>query len=113
MEQIKAILKEHDVAGFVVLHTPGHVEFLNKVNPTYSCAQLEDGQLRMKSKKEDDPDTAAQLDHQRNTCDMLYGISKQIGAHALLYLDASAKLDEHLNATHNESDITSHESQNN
>lgn len=40
MEDIKKILHENDIAGFVVLHTPGFSEYLNRVDPSYSCAKL-------------------------------------------------------------------------
>lgn len=113
MDEIKAILKKNDIAGFVVIHTPGHVEFLNKINPSYSCANLQDGRLDMKSKKENYKNQSEQMQHLKNTSDMLYGMSKQIGIHAMLYLDASQKLDKHLNVDHTDHGTTSHESQNN
>lgn len=33
MEQIKGILKDNDITGFVVLHSPGFSEYLNHVQP--------------------------------------------------------------------------------
>lgn len=50
MEQIKDLLKENDIAGFVVLHTPGHSEYLNAVSPSYSCAYLQNGDLAFRLK---------------------------------------------------------------
>lgn len=38
MEEIKEILKKHDIGAFVVLHTPGNAEHLLEISPTYSCA---------------------------------------------------------------------------
>lgn len=43
MEQIKTIMKNNDIGGVVILHRPGFVEFLNKINPAYSCAKWELG----------------------------------------------------------------------
>lgn len=45
--KIEGILKEHDLAGVVVLHTPGMTEFFHDVTPSYSCAWIDEaaGQL--------------------------------------------------------------------
>lgn len=37
MQQIKNIMDANDIGGIVILHTPGYSEFLNKINPKYSC----------------------------------------------------------------------------
>jgi len=50
MEEIKAILAKNDIAGMVLLHTPGHGEYFIKVDPTYSCAFIENEKLRIRSK---------------------------------------------------------------
>lgn len=41
MNEIKEILDKHDVAGLVILHTPGHGEHFAKINPSYSCAFID------------------------------------------------------------------------
>lgn len=40
MEEIKTILKKYDLGAMVVIHTPGHSEFVLKVDPSYSCAKF-------------------------------------------------------------------------
>lgn len=40
MEEIKLIIDKYDIAACVVLHTPGFSEFLNKIDPSYSCAKI-------------------------------------------------------------------------
>lgn len=42
MEKIKAVLKEHDISGVVVLHTPGHAEYTVQITPSYSCAKYDE-----------------------------------------------------------------------
>ena len=37
-EEIKAILKKHDIGAYVLLHTPGFSEYVNEISPSYSCA---------------------------------------------------------------------------
>jgi hypothetical protein len=40
MTAIQAIMKQHDIAGVVVLHTPGFGEFFTKIDTTYSGARF-------------------------------------------------------------------------
>jgi hypothetical protein len=40
--EIEAVLKKHDLAGVVVLHTPGMAEFFHDIRPSYSCAWIDD-----------------------------------------------------------------------
>lgn len=43
MEEINRILDRYDIAGIVVLHTPGFGEYKFKIDPSYSCAELMPG----------------------------------------------------------------------
>lgn len=53
-EEIKEILRKHDVAGAVALHTPGHGEHFLHFNPSYSCAyMINDNEVRFYAKKAD------------------------------------------------------------
>jgi hypothetical protein len=71
-EEIKDILRKHDIAGAVQLHTPGHGEFILHLNTSYSCAHLiEDGELHIYSKREQYDSKEAQLQQQANTSNML------------------------------------------
>ena len=46
-EEIKEILRKHDIAGAIGLHTPGHGEFFLHVHTSYSCAYMyEDDTIR-------------------------------------------------------------------
>lgn len=49
--EIEAIIQKHDLAGAVVLHTPGMAEWFYQVNPSYSCPHIDEqaGTVRMKS----------------------------------------------------------------
>lgn len=59
-EAIKKILKEADIAGVVVLHTPGHSEYLYEISPTYSLAKVEGEELRIRSTHITDKDLKLQ-----------------------------------------------------
>lgn len=41
MREIETILKAHDIAGSVVLHTPGYSEYLLHVFASYSCMTID------------------------------------------------------------------------
>lgn len=49
MEEIKAILKKHDIGASVILHTPGFTEYLNHVDTSYSCLTFEGDNIRIKT----------------------------------------------------------------
>lgn len=50
-EEIKEILNRYDIAGVVLLHTPGHSEYLLRLDPSYSCANMNEktGEVRLKA----------------------------------------------------------------
>lgn len=57
MEQIKAVLKKHDIGGIVVLGSQTHTQFSREYTPTWTCISLEehDGKtvLRVKALRKD------------------------------------------------------------
>lgn len=55
MKEIKGILEKNDIAGFVIIHDPGFVEYLNHLSPSYSCIRVERGALRAKLKSSELP----------------------------------------------------------
>lgn len=50
--EIEAIIQKHDLAGAVVLHTPGMAEWFYQVNPSYSVLHVDEqaGTARVKSR---------------------------------------------------------------
>ena len=40
MEEIKQVLKKHDIGGLIILHTPGYGEHYIKLSPSYSALEL-------------------------------------------------------------------------
>lgn len=41
-EEIKAILKKHDIAGMMMLQSPGGAEFVRVIDPKWSCVKIQD-----------------------------------------------------------------------
>lgn len=65
MEDIKAVLRKHDIMGCAVLASPTHSEFLCDPSASWSVARIEnlgDGRfgIRFRSKREDWPTKEAQ-----------------------------------------------------
>lgn len=64
MEDIKAVLRKHDIMGCAVLASPTHSEFLCEPGATWSVAKIENinGEpgIRFRSKREDWPSKEAQ-----------------------------------------------------
>jgi hypothetical protein len=71
-EEIKDILRKHDLAAVVSLHSPGHGEYFAHLNPSYSCAYMyNDNEVRFYSKKADYKTPEEQLQKQADTSNML------------------------------------------
>lgn len=71
-EEIKDILRKHNIAGAVSLHTPDHGEFFMHLNPSYSCAYIyNDNEIRFYSKKADYKTIEEHQEKKRSTANML------------------------------------------
>lgn len=115
MEEIKEILRKHDIAASIVLHTPGHGEFLNHITPTYSCGSIDEvnGKFELKGRKIHFKNEAERLNKLRDTANMLSIMADLTGRNALNLMQASDFTDKNLNSEHSSGDITSHNQQNN
>lgn len=112
MEQIKDILKENDIAGFVVLHTPGFSEFLNHFETSYSAAKFMDGGVRLKiNSKEIGIDRARIV--ARDSLNMMTHFAKNTSEHAILYMDAEKILKDKFGGEDLPGESSSHIQQNN
>lgn len=100
-EEIKEILRKHDIAAAVVLHAPGHGEHFMHLTPSYSCAYMyNDNEIRIYSKKEDYNNVEEQQQKQAYTSNML-SILTDITAINFMGLETVSKmLDKKLNAKH-------------
>lgn len=79
MEEIKEILKKNDIGGSIILHTPGFVEFILELTPSYSCAFIDEatGGLRVINKKEEfNGDIEAKTKKLNDTISLLDGIGE-------------------------------------
>lgn len=101
--EIEAVLKKHDLGGAVVLHTPGMAEFFYDVQPSYSCAWIDQaaGIVRMKSKLADYAgDVDAQRLDQAATAQLFHALGMDCSKAGLMFLDVSAIVDKAFSAEH-------------
>jgi hypothetical protein len=114
--EIDAILKKHDIAGMVFLHTPGHGEFVVKLDPKYSAASVNKvtGNIDIKTKREHyNGDAAARDLKVANTSNMLKILTEMAGPVILHTIKVSEMLDNLVDAKHSGSGGSSHTEQNN
>jgi hypothetical protein len=113
MEEIKAILKKHDIAALVVLHSPGFIEYVNRLETNYSCAFVSEGEFRVRLKtSEVGKERAKEL--AEGTYNMINMMTDIIAMHAKGYMDFEEMLREHWGGIGGSSSHhTSHDQQNN
>lgn len=114
MDEIKQLLKKHDIAAFILLHDPkGFVEYLNHINPSYSCAFLENGQFRVKLKAAELPGGKVQAKQlAEDTYNMVTLMTDILTMHAAGYIAFQKMLKEHWGGEEGSSNHTSHNQQN-
>jgi hypothetical protein len=103
--EIEGILKKHDLAGVVTLHTPGMTEFFYDITPSYSCVWIDEkaARLRVKSKQADhggDKDT--QVRDQAATANMIHGLAEDLANAAGMFGSIAPFIDRALRAEHTE-----------
>lgn len=113
MEEMKKIMENYDIAGSVVLHTPGHGEFYLNISPSYSCAWFEGDHFRMKAKKTDFPDIKTWEKAIKDTTNMMSVLAEIQAGMALNMAQLSKQIDKIVNADHDDGEFTSHTTQNN
>lgn len=77
LAQIDEIMKEHDIGGTVILHTPGFSEYKSYISPSYSCAYFDYSipnaiGIRFKAKAAELPGGAAERDQKIADTDNLF-----------------------------------------
>jgi len=100
-EEIKEILRKHDVAAAVVLHTPGHGEYFIHLNTSYSCAYYYDEEfIRFRAKLEDFNSVEERNQKQSDTANMLHILTECTGFNFLALEPLTKKIDEVVQAKH-------------
>jgi|SRR5215510_5693282 len=105
-EEILAVLKKYDCAGYVVLHRPNWNEVFWDIKPSYSILLGEFPTIRIRSKLQEDHggDKDKQRFAQEQTCQMIHGMAKLMGNHAMMFLELNAVLTAKFKPEHSEDD---------
>jgi hypothetical protein len=101
--EIEAVLKKHDLAGIVLLHTPGMTEFFYDIRPSYSCCWIDqDAQLlRLKSKQADYGGDLVRMTHDRvATANMTAGFAEDLTEVAQMFAGIDSIVRAACDATH-------------
>lgn len=101
--EIEAILHKHDLAGVVVLHTPGMAEFFYDIRPSYSCAWIDEQRqmVRIKSAAKDYAgNTQAQLHDQAATANLFSSITANLEGAWKMFGDVAKVVDRATRAQH-------------
>lgn len=53
LKECSEILKRHDLAGLIVLHNPGGIRSLLKVDPSYSCCRETADKITVSARRSD------------------------------------------------------------
>ena len=116
MEQIKQVMRENDVAGFCVIHSPGFSEFLTEITPSYSCAEWtprQDGIL-IKGKLEPHNGNRKIRDKKLNdTVNMFVHLSDVMGRNTMNMIQVTESAEKTWDVVKSEGNKTGHNEQNN
>lgn len=118
MEEIKAIVDKYDIGACVMLHTPGFTEYLNKLDPSYSCVLYEmvEGErgIRFRARKQDyNGDIEKRNQVIKDTVNMLDSFCFTAGNICLNFGDILKMLEEKTEIIRTDGGHTSHTEQNN
>lgn len=100
-EEIKEVLRKHNLAAAVALHSPGHGEYFVHLNPSYSCAYMyQDNEVRFYSKAADYKTPTEQLEKQADTANMLKILTDVTALNFRMLHGLSTQFDELTGAEH-------------
>jgi hypothetical protein len=76
IEEVKAVLQKHDLAGVVFVASPTNVEYLYHLDPSWTCLRiLPDGGIGARAKREDFPNLEAQKECVRVSVSIVAGFA--------------------------------------
>jgi hypothetical protein len=101
--EIEAVLKRHDIAGFVSLHAPDWNEVFWNIWPSYSILVGDFPAIRIKSKLADyGGNVNKQREHQEQTAQMVHTLATSMGGCGMQFLELANVLNEKFGAAHEE-----------
>lgn len=102
--EIEALLKKHDLAGAVVLHTPGMAEFFYDIRPSYSVCWIDESvpMVRIASKLDRDHggNVQLQMHDQAATANMVASLADNLYHAARMFIEIRPIVDRATRAEH-------------
>lgn len=113
--EINKILKDNDIAGIVVLHTPGFSEYITNLDPSYACTIVNNEGIRVRAKLQEDfnGDRQAWTKKVTDTVNMIRHIEETTARILYPIMELSEKLEKTLDIDDIGGTHTSHTTQNN
>lgn len=101
-DEILAVFKKYDCAGYVVMHRPGWTEVFWDIKPSYSILRGDLPSVRIRSKLLEDfgGDVEKQKFNNEQTCQMIHGLAGHMGFNAMTFLELDNVLTVKLNPEH-------------
>jgi len=105
-EEIKEILRKHDISASIVLHAAGengngYGEYVNHIHTSYSCAYwYNDNEVRFHSKRKEYDSDQQQIEKLTNTSNMLSILAQGIGNNFIMFDALNQKFDSLVGAEH-------------
>lgn len=104
--EIKAVIENNDLAGFVCLVEPGNSEYLHVINPSFSAAFFDGKEVRIKTKDlKISPNEKRKL--LATTSNMLALLSTTVAQNGLSLCEVSQFIDKKIGAEHTDGTHTS------
>lgn len=111
-KEIQSIIDKYDIAAIVVLHTPGHSEYLMKIDPSYSCAKIMPGGAGLRVTTKGLPRSKKER-VAADTSNMMHLLAETTGMLAMNIIEASKVVDRVTGSDHFGPGHTSREQQDN
>jgi hypothetical protein len=100
-EEIKEILRKHDITASIVLHTPQCGEYVNHLTASYSCAYMyNDEELRFYAKRKDFNSDEEHRKKKEDTANMLNTLAHLSGQNFMMLEPLSKRFDDLTGAEH-------------
>lgn len=110
MEEVKTILKKHDIAGHVVLSSGEQCEFLNWIGsdgdgPTWSCLNFIDNGIRLKASASKDHNERFKLN---STVKMIFSMQGLLTNQIVRFFQITELIESKMDVTHGETLMQTH-----
>lgn len=111
MDEIRAVLKKHDIGAYVLLASETHMEYLREFSPSWSCVRIEEISpdswgIRIKALRSEFESLEAQKTCLNNSVGMLFGFADTLKEEIGHLHEVMAMVGKHMDVQHMTKDVT-------